>query len=332
MRAINNFYLSQETPNKGATLALKIIIISFLICSFQSLAQNYSDYYQGINKAKLSLIEDDLQTSLTYYFETFEKFEFVFARDCFNALEVSSSLGDLKMIDYFLKRCIKQGIEFEYLEQDSALYNYKQTVFWTETLLAKDSLRLVYENSINWEVRSEITEMFTEDQRIRDLATKNRFNIFRIKKLNKQFEEIDRKLIIRIIEITKEYGFPGEKLIGIDNNSMHPKIHTDRLTAGMPIIIFLHHYGQPNKSNNHILINEIRSGYLSNEHYATISDFQHTFGKEKFGKTPSYSLMFSRKLDVELIDKNRKEINLLTVIKTDELKRKKLITPKYYLY
>lgn len=227
---------------------------------------------------------------------------------------------------------MKQGIEFNLLEQDSILTDFKKTDAWTEILLAKDSLRNIYESNVNWEIRNEINTMFAEDQAIRDLARKNRFNIFRIRKINKRFEEIDRKLVHRLLEITKNYGFPGEKITGIDNNSMHPKIHTNRMTAGMPIVIFIHHYSQPNRSYNSLLVNEIKKGNLLNEHYATISDFQYTYGKGKNEEIHCYSLMFNPKLDLEIIDKNRSIINLLSASKAFELKRKKLITPKYYLY
>lgn len=307
-------------------------LIIFLIFSRLSIAQDYYEYYEGINKAKLSLIEDSLEKGMNHYFETFEKFDFVFARDCFNALEVASILEKADKIDYFLRRCLKQGIEFNFLEQASILTNFKKTDAWPEVILAKDSLRSIYESNVNWGIRTEINAMFAEDQAIRDLAHKNRFNIFRIRKINKQFEEVDRKLVLRMIEITKNHGFPGEKIIGIDNNSMHPKIHTNRITAGMPIVVLIHHYSQPNESYNHLLIDEIKKGNLFNEHFATISDFQYTYGKGNDREALCCSKMFNPKLDLEIIDRNRDNINLLSVSKTNELKRKGLITPKYYLY
>ena len=314
-------------------MRMKIIaIIIFLLCTKFSIAQDYYEYYEGINKAKSSLIEDSLAKGMNHYFETFEKFDFVFARDCFNALEVASVLGDLDKVDYFLRRCLKQGIEFNLLEQDSILTNFKKTDAWSDIILAKDSLRSIYESNVNWEIRNEINTMFTKDQEIRDLANKNRFNIFKIRKLNKQFEELDRKLVLRIIEITKEHGFPGEKLIGLDTESMHPKINNKHITTGMPIVVLIHHYSQPNESYNHLLINEIKKGNLLNEHFATISNFQYTYGKANNRETLCYSLMFNPKLDSKIIDRNRNKINLLSISKASELKRKKLITPKYYLY
>lgn len=326
-------YASTHIVLLTITIKMRITaLIIFLLCSSSTIAQDYYEYYEGINKAKYSLVEDSLEKGVNHYFETFEKFDFVFARDCFNALEVASILGEVDKVDYFLRRCLKQGIEFNLLEQNSILTEFKKTDAWPDVLLAKDSLRSIYESSVNWGIRNEINTMFAEDQAIRDLAHKNRFNISRIRKINKQFEETDRKLVHRLLEITKEYGFPGEKIIGIDNNSMHPKIHSNRMTAGMPIVILIHHYSQPNQSYNSLLVNEIKKGNLLNEHYATISDFQYTYGKGENEGVHCYSLMFNSKLDLEIIDENRGVISLLNVSKASELKRKKLITPKYYLY
>jgi len=303
------------------------IIIVLITYSIQSSAQNYAAYYTGINKAKKSIIENNLESGVNYYHETFENFEFVFARDCFNALEVSSNLKDFEMMDYFLKRCLIQGVEFDYLQRNTLLNEYKKTRFWEPILLIKDSLKSIYTKNVNWEIRTEINKMFTEDQRIRDLADKNRFNVFSIRKLNKEFKEIDHKLVLRLIEITKQYGFPGERLIGIDNSSMHPKVYTNRLTAGMPIVIFIHHFSQPNPTYNPLLIQEIQSGYLSNEHYAIISDFQHKFGEEKYGVIPCYSDRFSPKTDAKTIDENRNNIYMISQSNAYALNKTRLITP-----
>jgi len=108
---------------------------------------------------------------------------------------------------------------------------------------------------------------------------------------------------------------------------MHFKISDSDLSAGMPIIIFIHHYSQPNKSYNSILKNEIQSGNLNNEHYAIISDFQYTYGKEKFGSIPCYSIRFNPKESKEKIDENRLEIGLLSLSNTAKLQNRKYITP-----
>jgi hypothetical protein len=149
------------------------------------------------------LVADNLEASATIYAETFEKFDFVFARDAYNALEVAVILNDFEKMDRFARRCIRQGVSFDLLSQDTLLTKFKTTDYWSKLSADKDSLRAIYEAGINWELRNEINAMFAEDQEIRELAFKNRHNPFRIAKLKKQFEEIDSKLVLRLMEIMK---------------------------------------------------------------------------------------------------------------------------------
>jgi len=148
---------------------MKLIITILLLGFFTNtlVAEDYYVYYKGINKAKKALINDSLELAENYYYLTFESFDFVYARDCFNALEVSTQLKHFDKIDYFMKRCLKQGVEFKNLEQQEMLSEYKKTSLWSEFILMKDSLRNIYENNVNWEIRNEINEMFKKDQEIR---------------------------------------------------------------------------------------------------------------------------------------------------------------------
>ncbi len=307
------------------------ILFLFLLCVNFTFSQDYFKYYDGINQAKLSLINDNLDQAVDHYYQTFEEYDFVFARDCFNALEVASKIGIHNQTDYFLRRCLKQGIELSLLDRDSLLTQFKLTPFWPKTLSETDSLRQIYIENVNWELRKEIIEMFSEDQEIRDLAHKNRFNIFRKGKLSKQFIATDQRLVQRLVEITKEYGFPGEKLIGIDHHSMHSKIQTKNLTAGMPIVILIHNNSQPNESFNSIFINEIAKGNLFNAHFATMGDFQFEYGKAE-NNNLCHSKMFRPKLEDEVINDNREKIKLMSISNTWTLNRKRVITPKHYLY
>ncbi len=303
------------------------IVILLLLCSEIGLSQDYTRYYEGISKAKTALVHDSLQPAIETYFNTFAAFEFVFARDCYNALEVSCRAGNNQMTSCFLKRCLQQGVAFELLEQDTLLAGFKQTAYWPGIVAAKDSLSAIYKKSVNWKLRTAINSMFAEDQQIRDLANKYRFNVFKIRKLNKQFEAIDERLVRRLVEITKEYGFPGEQLIGLDTDSMHPKIRTANLSAGMPIVILIHHYSQPNSSYNPLLKNEIAKGNLANEHYAVICDFQNAYGKKHAEKVPAYTRRFNTADSPGQLNTRRKEIGLLSIETMQALESVKIITP-----
>ncbi|NEN22375.1 hypothetical protein G3O08_02520 [Cryomorpha ignava] len=70
----------------------------------------------------------------------------------------------------------------------------------------------------------------------------------------------------------------------------HQKISHTQFSAGMPIIILVHHYSQPNISHDSLLYAEVFTGNLYNEHFATICDFGAAFGKNKFSGYGYYGL------------------------------------------
>src|SRR5690554_2263194 len=136
-----------------------VLIFSLIICSIQASAKNYYEYYEEVNKARLAIVDDNLRVAQTHYYNTFEKFDFAFARDCYNALQVSAKLEDFQKIDYFLSRCLTQGVEFEILQQNPMLYTFRQSDLWTSVIADKDSLQAVYNDNVDWEIRAEVIEM-----------------------------------------------------------------------------------------------------------------------------------------------------------------------------
>jgi hypothetical protein len=305
---------------------MKIFIIIILVFSSVFVkAQDYNEYYNGINKAKLFIAQDSLEKGISHYFSTFEKFDFIFVRDCYNAIELSALVKDSLNLEYFIRRGIKQGINFEQILRTKIVSEFQTSTFIKKIENEKDSLEKIYINSVNWELRNEIIEMFEQDQLIR----KKYYSTFLLKrkKIGREWEVLNKLQVERLIELTKKFGFPGEKLIGIDTKKMHYKIDDNYMSAGMPIIIFIHHYSQPNESYNSILKNEIQSGNLYNEHYAIISDFQYTYGKEEFGSIPCYSKRFNPKESNEKIDINRLDIGLLSLLNTNKLQSRNYITP-----
>ena len=297
-------------------------IISFLIYFFSLTtllnAQNYLDYYQGINQGRLHLLDGELDEAIESYYTTFETFDFVFARDCYHAMELSVLAGDTMKLDYFMRRGLQRGIKMEFLLNTGLLDDYKEAAFVKSIMVGRDQLTAQYRTSVNWDIRSEITEMFAADQAIRKRYYAS--TLFKRKKIGKEWKALNKKQVERMIEITKEYGFPGEKLIGIASQEMHEKVDDGSLAAVMPIIIFIHHYSQPNLSYNEILIEQIPKGNLHNKHFATICDFEAEFGKDKYPHLGYFAFNHQpKKLDMETINKRRQKVKLLSIQKYDQL-------------
>ena len=99
------------------------------------------------------------------------------------------------------------------------------------------------------------------------------------------------------------------------------------ISAGMPIVLFIHHYSQPNKTYDSLLFEQIKFGNLYNEHFATICDFEAAFGKNKYKNYGGFAFKQHPKIiNEEEINKKRKEIELLSISEFLKLNSVKSIT------
>lgn len=303
---------------------MKLLI---LFCLFTHLifSQDYSNYYKGINRARISVAEGNAENSINSYYTTFENYDFGFARDCYNAIEIAVFAKDTIKLEYFIRRALKQGIDYQLILKIENLYEFHNSEFLKKIEREKDSLSTIYSKSINWEIRKEINEMFAADQAIRERYYNS--ILFKRHKIGKEWEDLNESQVERIIEITKNNGFPGERLIGIDNKEMHSKISDHNLSTGMPIVILIHHYSQPNKSYSSILFEQIKLGNLYNEHFATVCDFEVKFGRNKFENFGFFAFKQSLKaVNQKEIDQRRNEISLLSIEEIQLLNSNKIIS------
>lgn len=300
------------------------IVLSF--CFSVAFGQNYLGYYQQVNKAKLLAVDSNYLQSALLYQKTFEAYDFEFARDCIHAVEVAAILNQETLTAYFIKCALKRGVPISYFDQIPELAPFRSSPYFS---IIQDSA-LVYQqefqSNIHMDLRNEINAMFAADQEIRTRYYK--WWNFPLKPIiGKQWEALNQKQVTRIVEITATHGFPGEKLIGIDFPEYHKKIDSTQFSAGMPIIIMVHHYSQPNVSFDSILLEQVFKGNLYNEHFATICDFEAAFGKGKYECMGYYGLRQKPKNYTrnQFIEK-RNEIGLLSDDDIQKLNRSKLLT------
>jgi len=288
-------------------------------------AQDVYNYYEIINEGKKKLIQKDFSSALNAYRTAFEKYEYPFARDCYNAIELSAISKDTTNFEYFLQKAVSRGIRIKDIENSGVVDEYLDKVFYTNVKKNEDSLMNLYSSRINWSLREEINQMFSKDQKIREEYYDA--NIFQRNKIRKKWESLNAKQVKRLIEITDQYGFPGENLIGIDRNEMHPKINTTNYSAGMPIVILIHHFSQPNLSYDEMFLEQVKKGNLYNEHFVTICDFEAKFGKNRFENFGYYGSRHQpKKLDKNTLNLKRQEIGILEFEEIEKLNKIKNFT------
>lgn len=290
-----------------------LLLIIAIILSQHSIAQaNYFEYYQEINKGRLLATDGEYEKATQTYKSIFENFPFRFARDCVNAVEISSLTAIDSATAYFIGCALKQGIPFAYFRDNPKLEAFRTTERWEKLKTKAKGFHQAYEASLNKDIRNEINAMFAADQAIR-----KRFyhwsNFWRRPFLGAKWERLNAQQVERMMEITKEHGFPGEMLIGIDLPEHHEKIEAHQFSAGLPIILFVHHYSQPNVSFDSTLYKEVKSGNLNNEHFASICDYEAYFGKNRYPNFGYYGLRhWPKNEERSAFDSKRKGIQLPT--------------------
>ena len=299
-----------------------LFLISFLLVALQATSQEVMEYYEHINTGKKHAIDKRFSHALNAYRVAFDRYNKPYARDCYNAVELSVIAKDTFHLNYFLQKAIARGIKLRDVEASGILNEYANAYFLQDIRTKEDSLFSIYASSIHWDLRHEINQMFTEDQEVRQEYYQSSF--LKRRTIGKKWEALNAQQVERLMEITAQFGFPGENLIGLDRKDMHPKIVTQNFSAGMPILLFIHHFSQPNPSYSEILISEVKKGNLYNEHFATISDFEAKFCKGKYENFGYFGLRQQpKKMDKKSFNSKREAFGILTIEQIEQLNRVK---------
>jgi hypothetical protein len=192
---------------------LSITILGLFICCVKLIAGiNYINYHKDIINAEDLFIRNNDKAAVEAYKRIFTQYSKAFVKDCYIAAQVACHVKDTINLKLFLTMCFNKGMEWSIIDADSnlaALLNqypsYKKVI-----KNEYDNSRDIFCSSINIPLRYEITTMFKKDQLYHDIKPQKLWDSL--------FRMVTKENIERIITITKQYGYPGEHLIGISNN------------------------------------------------------------------------------------------------------------------
>ncbi len=304
---------------------IRFFTVFLIFFTFDSLAQDALVYYRAINKGRVAAVSEDYRVALKHYKAAFQGPITPFARDAYNALELSACAGDTAMFYFFAQKALTLGIRLRDLENLGLISEFLPKAISDALKMKEDSLVEIYERRIIPEIREEINAMFSADQEMR--AKYYEATLLKRKKIGKEWEDLNTRQVERIIELTGLYGFPGEHLIGLDRTSMHEKVSTQNFSAGMPIVLLIHHYSQPNPSHDQLLLEELKRGNIHNEHFATICDFEAEFGKGNYPNEGYFGFKHVPKnKNDDLLDSRREKIGLLSVEMFEEIDKATCLT------
>lgn len=297
-----------------------------LFCYLNVSGQDYIEYHQKIKKAEQAILDSNYISAVGIYDSVFKEFSFVFAKNCYTATQTAIVANQYDKAFLFIERCFLQGLKIDIVDDDSILVQLKSHQQWKCTVLKYDSLREIYEKKINWDLRNCINELYDLDQKWRDKHELNPGNNIWRPSIWKKWKNVTKDIVEnKLLPMIIENGFPGEQLIGVDEKWMHHKKTKDSKGSNFTFTILIHYYSTPRKSNiNTLLMEEIKKGNISPEHYASIIDFQAKWGKGKYYDGLYYN-QWHKTNDTSLfsvINTNRQNIGLESLSVLDKkLKR-----------
>lgn len=89
---------------------LKFLIIPLLFLFYNVNAQDYFRYQRLINAIDEDIINNDLKSALAKTDTIFKDYDFIYARHCIKALQISCELNDSLKAEIWLKKSFLQGV------------------------------------------------------------------------------------------------------------------------------------------------------------------------------------------------------------------------------
>ena len=286
------------------------LFIFFLILRFSiSYSQNYISYHKGIVYAEKNILQENYKEALFTLDSLFKRYEFVFAIDYFTAAQLATTLQQYdRAIDY-LKDGASAGITKQLVEGNTILQTLSTQEVWKDYEDAYDTLRDEYLTSIDWELCEKLNKLFQVDLDMTNQLTEA--SNLKANFIDLKWRKQIKKNAYELLNIIQTYGFPGERLVGLDecDESFDAKKEpivgrTVLLNAKMAFVMLMHYYRSPHDDINEVLLAEVKKGNMPPSQYAVIQDYL----AEAFD--PKYSpYQYYNQWRIELKKKEEKAIN-----------------------
>lgn len=241
---------------------------------------DYSNYHNYINKAeKTYFLDKDVDSSLIYYDRAFKEFDFIFLKDLLNAVQIACFNN--RPFETYILRSFDFGMKIEYFQNYPIIESAVKDLFSKKGI--KDTIRMKrkrYLERLDLNYRSWVYDMAIDDQLSKSEAGY-------MKKIN--------LLLGKLASRIKRSGFPGEKIIGIDDDSIYYdlgrpeldfsniikaispnklsyfKLNGSILATKLPILLLIHHNCSFSKLKS-IFLEEMKKGNIHPRDIGLIHD------------------------------------------------------------
>lgn len=249
------------------------LIILLLLASVKAEGQGYLPYHKQIAQAEELIVVGNYNAALDIYDALFRQYSFCFPKDCYVAAQVAAYANAGEKCYYFLTKGFMNGLSPNCLSLNPHLRKWKTTDDRFDKR-ALDSLRAIYGQHINEAARQRLDELFAADQKIvkqpGSIYTDDNY-------LKPSLRPFWDSLYREIKELTKQYGFPGERVAGVASFA------TERIaTRNAKAYYILIHHGGIDEELRQLLLAELDKGNIAPEIYGGIIDIGRRFDTREY--------------------------------------------------
>jgi hypothetical protein len=276
-----------------------IIVTLCVLCSLpiksqnqQNVVENYWNYHNLIGKAEIAFyLNNDIDSCLYYYNQAFNTFDFNYVHDLVNAAQIACFSE--KEYKPFIYKGLHYGLKSSHLKQIPIITEIIREIEDFEKTTEYKVIRQNYLSGLNFDYLSWIYDLGIEDQIAKNKAE---YDVFTLNYINKLIEKI------------KEYGFPSNRVIGIECSTVfseakrdetdlatritpYPRlsyfITDDAILSNHFIMVLLHHRDCSYTELKNIMLEEISKGNLHPREFGFIHDRQSQVAMEIWNKLHS---------------------------------------------
>jgi|GEM_PF-1362693 len=184
----------------------RVVLCAALLCVSAATARSqppvdYSSYFESILNIEEAISREEFQQAVNSYGQLFDRYDRAFARDAYNACQLAALTDDDRFDGFFL-RCAKSGVPlFLLLRNGHIARRYSRDSLHLRQLF--EGGRTLYLSRIDTALRNEFAMRFELEQR---------------NKGGEAYRAICTSNFNRIVELVGEGRFPGEAVIGPDDD------------------------------------------------------------------------------------------------------------------
>jgi len=300
--------------------SLILFLTTFLLGSKPLKAADYIEYNQIISKIKVDVFNDRKEEALDdFENKIYKNYQFIFAEDIFMATQLAVSINKKVLAEKYIEKCVVQGVPFLILKNDRIIGKLKSDKEWKIFFEKFGLLHKKYLENINLKLKNTIDSLFKVDTP--ETHKMNKYGVIRTILFYPKWRRVVNRNFKTIVNIIKEYGYPGEQLIGLQLMNNNDSLSLSKRQVGIRYSLgssqvfnmILHYYSSAKPDINELLQNSLKNGYLPASHYASFNDFIAKYGKKKYKNNYYNEWHKNQNIDLEEINKKRTNLGMLSL-------------------